>query len=67
MYGDKRKRRTSHVPSVDELWLHDWAAVRIAALERYLAKQSAAAGPFAVRVTLIGTCPDSPFATSERG
>jgi len=26
---------------VDELWLHDWAAEGLAALERYLAKQAA--------------------------
>ena len=28
-------------PPVDELWLRDWAAEGLAALERYLAKQAA--------------------------
>ena len=31
----------SSAPPVDELWLRDWAAEGIAALERYLAKQAA--------------------------
>jgi hypothetical protein len=34
---------------VDELWLADWAAEGIAALERYLAKQAAFAAFLAAR------------------
>ena len=35
--------------SVDELWLGDWAAEGLAALERYLAKQAAFAAFLAAR------------------
>jgi hypothetical protein len=40
--------RLEAVP-VDELWLADWAAEGIAALERYLAKQAAFATFLAAR------------------
>ena len=36
---------------VDELWLRDWAAEGLAALERYLAKQAAFAAFLARRAT----------------
>lgn len=39
---------TAAVP-VDELWIHDWAAEGIAALERHLAKQAAFAAFLAAR------------------
>jgi hypothetical protein len=38
--------------SVDELWIHDWAAEGIAALERHLAKHAAFAAFLAARAVL---------------
>ena len=38
-----------NILSVDELWLGDWAAEGIAALEQYLAKQAAFAAFLATR------------------
>jgi hypothetical protein len=38
--------------SVDELWLREWAAEGIAALERYLAKQAAFAAFLVARNVL---------------
>jgi hypothetical protein len=45
---------TTHLRAepVDELWLHDWAAEGIAALERYLAKQAAFGAFLAARADL---------------
>jgi hypothetical protein len=42
----------SSAAPVDELWLHDWAAEGIAALERYLAKHAAFAAFLAARDAL---------------
>jgi hypothetical protein len=39
----------SSAAPVDELWLHDWAAEGIAALESYLAKHAAFAAFLAAR------------------
>jgi hypothetical protein len=44
-----------NVLSVDELWLGDWAAEGIAAIERYLAKQAAFAAFLAARDDLDST------------
>ena len=44
-----------NVLSVDELWLGDWAAEGIAAIERYLAKQAAFAVFLAARDDLDST------------
>ena len=41
--------------SVDELWLGDWAAEGLAALERYLAKQAAFAAFLATHDDLHST------------
>lgn len=43
---------TSSPTPVDELWLRDWAAEGLAALERYLAKQAAFAAFLAARDAL---------------
>lgn len=40
--------QTQHMP-VDELWIHDWAAEGLAALERYLGKHAAFAAFLAAR------------------
>jgi hypothetical protein len=39
-------------PPVDELWIRDWAAEGISALERYLVKQAAFAAFLAARGVL---------------
>jgi hypothetical protein len=43
---------TSSATPVDELWLKDWAAEGIAALERYLAKHAAFAAFLVARDAL---------------
>jgi len=40
---------TREAAPVDELWLRDWAAEGLAALERYLSKQAAFAAFLAAR------------------
>jgi len=44
--------RTTHLISVDELWLGDWAAEGIAAIEAYLAKHAAFAASLSARDVL---------------
>lgn len=39
--GMSEYNTTSSAAPVDELWVRDWAAEGLAALERYLAKQAA--------------------------